>query len=223
MQIEAQHAEARVPPEHQISFTVDNVTLIDRDQKLETRRLIRFDGPRNHWGPPPDRFPVVQVRDGFATWHAEKPGDFPAWGRAVRCPYGVPGDTLWLRETWQLIRTIDKKRMEFWADKIPKAHPGNGWEVWYRSNLIAQEHFNEPDIKWKPNIFMPRWACGRLLKVESVHAERLHDITHEGALAEGVESVERYMQLWDSINRKRAPSASNPWVFVVRFSKLVLQ
>ena len=100
---------------------------------------------------------------------------------------------------------------------------------------------------------MPRWASRITLAVEAVRVERLHDVTRDDAMAEGIPqmhgeacsiglieprgggprngpnsrdiwdnstSVENYARLWDSINGKRAPWASNPWVWVVTFSRM---
>lgn len=206
--MELQQQEAEAPrPEHQVLFTTENVILIDKDQKIETRRLIAHQ--------PSDDLPFATFRDGLVSWSGE-PGGTP--GSIRRCPYGVPGDTLWVRESWQLMkRRGDSNTYEGWEGKAPAALP-KGWEVWHRSAVF--DTYIEPEVSWRPNIFMPRWACKLLLRVEAVRAERLHAITDDGARAEGMADCEAYRALWDSINRKRAPFDSNPWCWVVRFSKL---
>jgi hypothetical protein len=76
---------------------------------------------------------------------------------------------------------------------------------------------------------MPRWACRLTLAVKAVRVERLQDISEADAIAEGCctrtyrdgrgheDARLDFKRLWDSINGKRHPWASNPWVWVVEF------
>jgi hypothetical protein len=95
------------------------------------------------------------------------------------------------------------------------------------------ESWNFGSLRWRPSIHMPRWASRITLEVAGVRVERLQEITPDDAIAEGVFGEGRYntqpgmpypvatfAALWDSINDKRAPWASNPWVWVVEFRRI---
>ncbi|MES2355582.1 MAG: hypothetical protein V4568_14530 [Pseudomonadota bacterium] len=129
----------------------------------------------------------------------------------VHCPYGQPGYRLWVRETWQ--SNLMKKGC-----------------VFYRADQA------DIGLKWRPSIFMPRWASRITLEVTGVRVERVQDISEENSMAEGTgrwaaETVghgEKYIchrhafhTLWDSINAERGFGWDlNPWVWVVEFKRL---
>lgn len=138
------------------------------------------------------------------------------------CPYGVPGDRLWVRETFAPFSTGGAV---YRADK-PRFSPG------------AHEVVGG---SWHPSIHMPRWASRITLAITSVRVQRLQDISGADALAEGVSldgarlghdididggvtaafAIGRYRELWDIINAARGFGwDANPWVWVVEFRKV---
>ena len=143
-------------------------------------------------------------------------------GRECRCPYGKPGDRLWVRETWVPVSTFD-----------PSPETG----ALYRADPMY-DGTTEFDWKWRPSIHMPRWASRITLEVTEVRVERLQDISEEDAKAEGVNGgclkcgqenpcgcgvpspchLDSFVYVWNEINAKRGyPWESNPWVWVVGF------
>ena len=153
-------------------------------------------------------------------------------GEIRRCPYGVPGDRLWVRETFYCDHCdypnapVDEMRLllEYRAD-----HRCRDWEA----GCPCSD--DQGRGSWRPSIHMPRWASRITLEVTGVRVERLQAITEEGAKAEGVKVpmiVERireqpthvttFRDLWDSINGKRPGCdwASSPWVWVVQFKRV---
>lgn len=68
--------------ERPILFSGEMVRAILEGRKTQTRRVIK---------PQPDNVRnSVFVKSGFETNH----------GYEIKCPYGQPGDRLWVRETW---------------------------------------------------------------------------------------------------------------------------
>lgn len=191
--------------ERPIIFSGPMVRAILEGRKTQTRRLIKL----RHGAD-------VVVVDG-RVW---KPARVDYAG-FVDCPYGQPGDRLWVRETF----------CPDWCEKpIYKADGGSAIDAGYS---------REP--KWKPSIFMPRAASRITLEVTGVRVERIQDISDADAQAEGVERygrgwkryffpvephsawefpVNSFASLWDSINLVRAPWASNPWVWVIEFKRV---
>lgn len=108
----------------------------------------------------------------------------------------------------------------------------DGADTWPKWVYLADETCYDID-QWKawgwkvtPSIFMPRWASRITLEVVKVRVERLSDMSVEDALAEGISDytdeneIWSYAQLWNSINSKKYPWSSNPWVWVIEFRRL---
>ncbi len=96
-------------------------------------------------------------------------------GRSIKCPYGEAGDIIWVRETWKP-RYIKGCLREF-KIQYPTVYP------WF----YAADGESEPGYgQWKPSIHMPKDACRLFLKIKSIKVERLHDISTEDILSEGV-------------------------------------
>lgn len=114
--------------------------------------------------------------------------------RYFRCPYGLSGDRLWVRETFTVM----------------------GGLSFYRADGEMSSDDKKP---WTPSIHMPRWASRIDLLIKNIRVERLQDISEKDAKAEGVDSVSEFIELWESINRGDSWGL-NPWVWVVEFEKV---
>ncbi|EIU5246556.1 TPA: hypothetical protein L4623_001513 [Pseudomonas aeruginosa] len=148
------------------------------------------------------------------------------------CPYGQPGDRLWVREAWQgpLISDEEQAANQSWWKDMTKfqdqAHCA------YRASGDNNEYV-DPDgyfhCKWKPSIHMPRWASRILLEITAVRVERLQDITPNQCIAEGAwrekdkelgrgqEAIAAFADLWRSTG---GDWDANPWVWVVEFKRV---
>lgn len=134
------------------------------------------------------------------------------------CPYGRPGDRLWVREAFM------HEPADFcWEAGV--SIPCRPAETVYRADFPN----SQPGEGWKPSIHMPRNLSRILLEITSVHVERLQDISEADALAEGVPhslnlpggrfARENFEHLWWTINGDGSWE-SNPWVWVVEFKRV---
>lgn len=137
-----------------------------------------------------------------------------------RCPYGQPGDRLWVREAWRTADHFDHlapSKLETWAP-LKFAAGGAPIGAWAGYGYGG---------KIRPGIHMPRWASRITLEVTGVRVDRLQDMSRDDAMEEGCPSLNMvvgntrqwYADLWDSINGAGA-WAANPWVWVVEFRRV---
>ncbi|ENF2488853.1 hypothetical protein V4B85_004307 [Escherichia coli] len=154
------------------------------------------------------------------------------YGRAVaaellakHCPYGQPGDRIWVRETYR----VHGKATDV-ATLVYRASVRNSWTE--QTHRVPVEVCNKPvSEKWTPSIHMPRWASRILLEITDVRVERLHDMSEADAKAEGAspatykitppEAVYRvgFGDIWRSIYGQEN-WLSNPWVWVIEFKRI---
>ncbi|HAY2561891.1 TPA: hypothetical protein JZ389_001641 [Escherichia coli] len=154
------------------------------------------------------------------------------YGRAVaaellakHCPYGQPGDRIWVRETYR----VHGKATDV-ATLVYRASVRNSWTE--QTHRVPVDVCNKPvSEKWTPSIHMPRWASRILLEITDVRVERLHDMSEADAKAEGAtpamykitppEAVYRvgFGDIWRSIYGQDN-WLSNPWVWVIEFKRI---
>lgn len=229
--------------ERPILFSGPMVRAILEGRKTQTRRVVKFQFDQNP-GDYASVYPDGSGR-GFIAWapmavSAEETARQYPGEEGFPCPFGVPGDRLWVRETFSPFMssnrpsTISEATYSVLKDG---AHTyRNGRPPMPGLDSYAQGAFDH--IVWRPSIFMPRWASRLTLEVKAVRVERLQEISREDAAAEGVcwaaeqspapswvtpsnWPEQNFAQLWDSINAKRGHSwASDPWVWVVEFEKV---
>lgn len=164
--------------ERPILFSAPMIRAIRAGMKTQTRRVVK---------PQPTGTHGVQVAQ-------------------AECRYGVPGDRLWVRETWGMV-IPSPGRLAY----VYRADEGDGLE---------------PE-KWRPSIHMPRGACRIQLEVTEVRVQPLYAITTEDIIAEGLHTNlrghdavcdlhDQWQALWTRINGADSWNA-NPWVYAVSF------
>lgn len=220
--------------ERGIIFSSSMVRAIQRGTKTQTRRLVT--------PAPPAAVVGMESLDvpPFRGWRFVPVGRWPDDARYGHrsCPYGQPGERLYVKETWaRWFGGTHARRLgqgvSFRADTCV---PGTDRED--ADGVRARE---DVGVTWRSARFMPRYASRIDLELLDVRAERLQDISEDDARAEGVTDKQVDLCLtmaesmgqrepmparswfsteWDAINHKRAPFESNPWVWVITFRKL---
>ncbi|PRZ56625.1 hypothetical protein BX589_101275 [Paraburkholderia fungorum] len=240
--------------ERPILFSGAMVRALLDGSKTQTRRVMKKQPYISHTNPPqfsdvevgdlficPDCFPTTPVR-GSVIAECKSIGTYHCMGQREfaekHSPYGVPGDRLWVRETfqgpmweegtWDPDTDYHKPEFcEYRADGGPMPD-----YVDFEDNLHQG---------WKPSIHMPRWASRITLEVTGVRVERLQDISEDDARAEGARECDpvsgrevilagasqrgsfvlHYRDIWDSFNAARGYGWNmNPWVWVIEFRRL---
>lgn len=203
--------------ERPILFSGPMVRAILEGRKTQTRRVVkRTDSGR------------VKAVGSARNWHLDDPNAIKA------CPYGLPGDRLWVREAWAVEKSLDRLAPS-------KFHR---WATWFKADgaYLANTptrgfHTGRPKGKWRSSLQMPRWASRITLEITDVRVERLNAISPVDTWAEGVEfeilagpamskstslmieGVNAFRNLWESINGPGS-WADNPWVWVVSFKRV---
>lgn len=158
--------------------------------------------------------------------YCERWKDEPAEMWARECPYGKPGDRLWVRETFVI---EEAKAVPHYRATEPEPH------------LVPMDADAFDDrTRWRPSIYMPRWASRITLELTQVRVERLQAIGEDDARAEGIlfdehlggwcydeegrgfhggSAVRAYEALWCAIHGP-ASWAANPWVWALTFRRL---
>ena len=210
--------------ERPLILSGDNVQLAYEGLKTATRRLMN---------PQPGKVGGCYHRpDGNFIWTHLPVGQGVGVGNPFPCPYGQPGDLLWVKETW---------RTEPLGGG--KGGVGSGVGIGYKAGPPGI-NFNEPDwsdlgghSRWRSPRFMFKWAARTWLEITSVKVERLQDISADDARAEGIgiKSVgpasdlaaqNQFALLWNQIHKKAAKAAGvdyawdlNPWVWAIGFRR----
>lgn len=184
--------------ERPMLFSGPMVRAIIEGQKTVTRRMIKPQPSANAHTTSADGTPMG------AWWETGKDIN--------RCPYGQPGDRLWVRETFAV-----------YGDK-------NMAVIHYRAD--RPHHVGKKGMGYKPSIHMPRWVSRILLEITAVRVERLHEMKAADCIAEGCSGGhgsipgynysatpgEHFRHIWESTG---GDYFANPWVWVIEFKRVL--
>ncbi len=199
--------------ERPLLFSAPMVRAILDGTKTQTRRTRNLDTVNGcHLMAGPRRADGSFVEDeqfGDVVWSFGTrtiPGDPQNFyvDHRIGCPFGVPGDRLWVRET-VAIESWTREYGDY--PPLPKDRPSRhvshpDGDIWYWPHYRATDpvpdlscerdrcrvcESGEPGPHWRPSIHMPRWACRIVLEITEVRVERLQAISADDAIAEGSE------------------------------------
>ena len=215
--------------ERPILFSGAMVRAILAGTKTQTRRAVKWRGVTSGLNLGFSGLGVEQTPAGFVLTSPSRTSiDWRC--DPTPCPYGDPGDRLWVRETWS-------------------PNFGNDGGYLYRADYNGASGYHSACLKsgvwthyteqWRPSIHMPRAVSRITLEITGVRVERLQAISHTDAYAEGAPLVDEvtgrevlfaaaarngsyrlgFRALWESINGPGSWDA-NPWVWVVEFKRV---
>ncbi|BDC01569.1 hypothetical protein CP118TE_12780 [Clostridium perfringens E] len=223
-----------------ILFSTAMVRAIIDGEKTCTRRIIKKEIPGGY---KPLGFVLYPTDD-------KELGNLVFGGKGANVYYAKPpykvGDILYVRETfrWQLVGEFDSWGDCNWDDEVVEYKASvNEFLEEYGEYLDREEY---ESTRWIPSIHMPKELARIFLKVTSVRAERLKDITDEGCYQEGISSTSFYDEaehiqiagiglndsleraafslLWNStVKEEKYSWEGNPWVWVIEFEKVEKQ
>ncbi|WP_026111569.1 hypothetical protein [Winslowiella toletana] len=218
--------------ERPILFSDQRVRALLTGQQTQTRRIMKSlaftPGQDNHEG----CYGFDVISNQMRGRHVMEMSDL-----SYQCPFGQPGDRLWVRETWRG-PVVPKEQMADYA-KSPEAYRSTRY-CQYRadsSELGSSLDEDNEQSGWQTAIHMPRWASRINLQITGVRAQKIQDISDDDIMAEGVQTdshflnnfftlkndsvapKEAYMKAWE----KQYGGTSwevNPWVWVIEFSRI---
>ena len=221
--------------EKPILFKTEMVQAILAGKKSMTRRIIK---------PQPNgqlKCVIKHETKGRSCWMEDNADQLSKDFKFHK--YYEVGDILWVRETWAKLCRVDENGYTHYDEETIYYAADGGPSI----DLYDADGFllDDQNMKWRPSIFMPRYAARLFLKVKDIRVERLQDITEEDARSEGIKwtnegplhahylnhnlnaflnfktSKEAFSSLWDNINLKRGYGwGINPWVWVVEFERV---
>lgn len=174
--------------ERPILFSGLMVRAILAGQKCATRRIIKPQPPS--YGISPFRIAHSDDVESVGKWlWLDRREPTKTVGDPIACPYGQPGDRLWVREACYVHHAhgqhrADGERWGPWSG-LPSTLSPDGTQIAYYKEGFDR---SQPG-RWRPSIHMPRWASRITLEIESVEVQRLQDMTEADAIEEGATTL----------------------------------
>lgn len=212
-----------------ILFNTDMVRAILDGRKTATRRIVK--APVLYSGTePPSR--IFWDGDLFQfKWNTGKTvGEF-----SIKPPY-LPGDVLYVRETWSTRPSNECYAQPCHGGVCPYESCESADGPCFPEEYIYKASHSLPSSggKWHPSIHMPKEAARIFLRVPDVRVERLKEIgncvkegippgTHATAHMNEIDERAAFACLWNSTLKPENLSTygwdANPYVWVIEFER----
>lgn len=192
-----------------ILYKTEMVKAILAGSKTQTRRTRGLEDINGL----PDSYKLTGTNIYNDTLFAYFRDNITGWLDEIKCPFGIPGDELWVKETYMIVTGFPTNKIYYKADD---------------PDLRLY-----PEGKWKSSLFMKREYSRIQLKIKSIGVERVQDISEGDAMAEGVKPNNAYVDkyfitpkkafenLWNSINAKKNMGWNkNPWLWKIEFERI---
>ena len=222
---------AKQTEEHPIIFNSWSIRRIIAGEKTQTRRVVKPQPPENT-----DEMEVAEA--GSCGYHDDS-------GHAIygeTCPYGQPGDVLWVREVFRLPGGMEDYSP---TEYLEETRGGEGVMAPICRYEADGSFSRGPELEmareadsWgrkRPSIHMPHELCRLRLRVKDVRVERVQELSPGDAAAEGIKRrpkmnysgevvgemnpVGGFKKLWNDIHGDGA-WGENPWVWVLEFLQI---
>ncbi len=212
-------------------FNGEMVRAILDGRKTQTRRIMKIQPEHSGLGLRRVTDSKNGSDDGKYFWSSSDACGLKARSKSFTCPFGVVGDRIWVRETFQG-PLFDYEQMESYLEDSSKFEKPEFCQ-YAADGKPAPEYYDADDNLrhgWRPSIHMPRWASRILLEITDVRVERLASVSDEDAGKEGYPAdpspfggpMDKWLwfrQLWDGIYPEQS-FKHNPWVWVIEFKRI---
>lgn len=217
--------------ERPILFNDQRVRALLSDQQRQTRRIMKS----QFLGPGQDNHEGCYGIDVLSN-HLQGNRVMGMENLSYHCPYGQPGDRLWVRETWRGPLIDQSEIAEY--ERAP-AQFKNPRYCQYRADTsqFSNAEDEDPHFGWQAGIHMPRWASRINLLITGIRVEKIQDISDDDVIAEGVQTDSHFLNNFFTMHHEAVSSKDayrkqwalqyggtswevNPWVWVIDFMRV---
>jgi len=216
--------------ERPILFSDQRVRALLSGQQRQTRRIMKS----QLFGPGQDNHEGCYGIDVLSN-HLQGNKVLGMENLSYHCPYGQPGDRLWVRETWRgpVVPAAEMTRYQ----QSSQAFKAREYCQYRADSSIYDDNEQEEHSGWQAGIHMPRWASRIDLIVTGVRVEKIQEISDWDVLAEGVQVDSHFLNSFftqhsEAVSPKDAYRKQwalqygdtswevNPWVWVIEFERI---